>query len=364
MKKVFKAIIFTKYSYLCERLVMYCRIMFSILIVYGLTVNAQTINLHGKVTDRAGTAIPNAIVALKYQGIMDTTGTEGTFSISGITAIKLPSLPLEKRAISFKNGVLEFHLTHTSAVKVEIFNAKGSLLKKVILQDATAGVYRLKIMEHYNAANLLIIHASIGSREMSFTSLPFITSKNKVNSPDENSISVGSKLAKIAVVTDTLKISAPGYKSKTVVIFSYDTVVNITLDTNSKIMGNWRLERATCTIEGRDSCRVGLQICPSFYCFSDNRLTKYESSYEVRCTAAGGCDTTIKCYDTLHYEFQTVNDTTYQCWGDSINITFKSDTLVFKRLSRDLSPGGTNTYYFVKETQPVPYCSRGCTKNR
>lgn len=72
------------------------------------------------------------------------------------------------------------------------------------------------------------------------------------------------------------------------------------------------------------------------------------------------CDTTVHCYDTLKKDFPKVNDTTYQCWGDDIIIGFKNDTLVFKRIMMNMDPAGTKTYYFVREVQPVPYCSREC----
>ena len=131
--------------------------------------------------------------------------------------------------------------------------------------------------------------------------------------------------------------------------------------TNVKILGNWKLVRATCTSEENDTCWVGLQLCPSFYSFQTNQIKIYESSYGVLNTSQGS-DTTIYCYDSLRYSFYQINDTLYRDGGDDIIITFKNDTLVFKRIMKNVEPKGSTTYYFTRELQAIPYCDKGCTK--
>ncbi|HAJ79425.1 MAG TPA: hypothetical protein DCO75_06600 [Fibrobacteres bacterium] len=54
-----------------------------LVLLIGLTVNAQTtISLSGKITNSSGTAISNAIVTLVGQGLKDTTGSDGAYSIT------------------------------------------------------------------------------------------------------------------------------------------------------------------------------------------------------------------------------------------------------------------------------------------
>jgi hypothetical protein len=90
-------------------------------------------------------------------------------------------------------------------------------------------------------------------------------------------------------------------------------------------------------------------------------VTKYESSYSVTVTIDDPSgDTTVYCYDSLRYDFSPINDTTYLWGADNIIITFTLDTLVFKRVVTGGGHPGTTTYYFAKESRPVPYCSRGC----
>ena len=51
-----------------------------LIILMGLSISAQTINLSGKVTDQAANPVPNAIVTLVHQGLADTTGTDGGYT--------------------------------------------------------------------------------------------------------------------------------------------------------------------------------------------------------------------------------------------------------------------------------------------
>jgi hypothetical protein len=343
---------------------MHRHILFCLFIFIGLSVNAQTIYLHGNVTNQAGKPIANATVTIMRLGLTYTTDEVGAYSFSCNTAIKkVSALPSETERIAMNRGVLEIGLSHPSLVYVDIFNAKGILLEKKTSSNAGTGVYRLDISKIRRGSNVLFIRASAGNRRATFLYLPSDKGNSIANSGIGNNLPVGGKTAKMAVAIDTLKATAPGYFTNTKVISSYEERVDISLDTISKIQGNWRLERAICASQYRDSCSVGLQPCPSFYCFSGNRLTIYETSYSVTVTIDNpNCDTTIYCYDTLKYDFFSLDDTTYRCWGDTIKIGLKNDTLAFKRETTQWKPGSSTTYFFVKETQPVPYCSRGCIK--
>ena len=128
-------------------------------------------------------------------------------------------------------GVLELSLSRPAPVKVEILDAKGKLLQKEMVQNALAGIYRLNIANNHRSANLLVIHASIGCREMTFRYLPLHNGGYPANPSVESFGQVGGNLAKVAAAIDTLKTTAAGYIAKSVIINSYDTLINITLDT-------------------------------------------------------------------------------------------------------------------------------------
>jgi poly(3-hydroxybutyrate) depolymerase len=198
----------------------------------GLTVNAQTIDLHGKISNQAGNPIANAIITLTVQGLKDTTGGDGTYSITTKTASKIPLLVPQSENISLCHGGLAFGLSKPSMVKIQIFDINGTLLKKESLQNVSTGFYRFDIAENTRTTRLLIIKATVGQTEMTFSYLPLSNNKYAANSTVERSgMPVSSRLAKINAINDTLTISAAGYAAKTIAIESYEQQLNITLDT-------------------------------------------------------------------------------------------------------------------------------------
>ena len=213
---------------------MYQRRVFCLSILIGLTVNAQTINLGGIVSNKASQPIANAIVTLVRQGMKDTTGTDGKYSLTRTVAVKLPAIVPKTEDISMNNGVLQFTLSNSSPVKVELFDAKGILLKKEALLNAAAGVYRFNIAKNCQATNLIIIKAAIGKREVSVPYMPLNGGKYALNPSGASPSSIGGGLAKMAAVLDTLKVTANGFQTKTVTITSYDNQQqNISLDSST-----------------------------------------------------------------------------------------------------------------------------------
>lgn len=212
---------------------MYRRIMFCLFILSWVTVNAQTVNLSGKVTNLGGKPISGAIVTLVGQALKDTTGADGNYSLVKSNVAVLPYYIPQSEDIYLNRGVLEFSLTDPSQVKVEIFDIKGNLLKKESLQNASKGVYHFKIAQNSYASKLLVIKASIGQRTVTFRYLPSPSGKYLIKSSENIKMQEENRLAKILAINDTIKTTAPGYNSKTVAISSYDTIVNISLDTIS-----------------------------------------------------------------------------------------------------------------------------------
>ena len=209
---------------------MFQRIIFSLFLLTGLTVNAQTINLRGTVSNSTGKPINNAIVTLAKQGLKDTTGTDGAYSITRNTDVVLPLLIPQKESIFLDKGVLVFSIPNPSPVKVEIFDVKGNLLKKEPVRNVPTGFYRFDITKNSGTTKLMVIKASSGRHEVTFRYLPMQNGKYRVKRSDEISAPVASGLALMAAISDTLKTTASGYTAKAMAIASYDQTLNITLD--------------------------------------------------------------------------------------------------------------------------------------
>jgi poly(3-hydroxybutyrate) depolymerase len=217
----------------------------------GLTVNAQTsISLSGKVTNKSGTAISNAIVTLVGQGLKDTTGSDGAYTITKSNVSVLQPLVPQTEEIWLSNGFLEFSLTNPSPIKIAIFDVKGNLLKKEVSKNASTGFYRFNIAENSRATNLLVIKASIGQRQMTFRYMPLSSGKYAVNSSGQyatTSTPASSGLAQVAAISDTLKVTATGFTAKVTAITSYSQTVNITLDSSNSVSSSDTGRSAGCT---------------------------------------------------------------------------------------------------------------------
>jgi poly(3-hydroxybutyrate) depolymerase len=208
--------------------------MFLLAVLFGLTANAQTINLGGIVSNMGGKPIANAIVTLVGQGMKDTTGTDGKYTLAKTVSVQLPLLMPESEEISMNNGVLQFSLNASSPVKVEVFDVKGNLLKKESFPNASKGFYRVNIEETSHAAKLLFVRTAIGQNEATFRCIPLHNGKYAVSQSSESPAPVVGALAKIAAINDTLKTSATGFVTKSTPITSYDNQQqNITLDSSN-----------------------------------------------------------------------------------------------------------------------------------
>lgn len=210
---------------------MLSRFLTGIIVVgVSLTVNAQTINVRGKVLNESGKAINGAIVTLVKQGQKDTTGTDGTYVISVATALKMPLLQPQNESILPLNGGLAFALPNPSPVIIRFFDINGTLLKKEYLPDVSTGFYRFDVAANTRASKLMIIKASVGQTEMTFRYLSLPNGKSMVTaSPEKSGTPVNVRLAKLMAISDTIKVSATGYTEKKVAIESYDQELNITL---------------------------------------------------------------------------------------------------------------------------------------
>lgn len=201
------------------------------LLLFMLMVYAQTAvaDITGKVSNTAGSPIGGAVVTLVGSGATATTGADGLYVLA-TTDVKL-STPLQPRnsGITLQGGLLTFSLSDPSAIKYEVFDVKGNLLKRVVLQNSPKGLYSFTIAENIRSTKYLIIRASVGKKEVTFNYLPIDNVTGMVKSPTQSSSSSGSARAEITAVTDTVNVTAEGYAENTIAITSYDQVLDITL---------------------------------------------------------------------------------------------------------------------------------------
>lgn len=200
-----------------------------LVVAFGSALHAQTINVRGRVSNGAGQPVANALVELLQQGVKDTTGSDGSYSLtkSGVP-IRSLSAPLSE-SMRLDNGILEFTVGKSSPLKLEVFDVNGILLKRESLPKVQPGVYHLNIVPPLYSNEILIVQASIGPLVQTFSYFPAKQGISEANPRIANSGSAGGMLAKIAAAVDTLKVSAAGYPPKKFGLSSYDTTANLNL---------------------------------------------------------------------------------------------------------------------------------------
>jgi len=207
---------------------MYLRLMLCLLFLFGGAFGADVINVHGTVKSAAGTPVKGAILTLVGKDLKDTTDDQGLYLLTDqVPTIVQPYVPKSEN-ISLNKGVLELNLPQSSPVKVEMFDVKGNLVKREVIKNALAGVYRLNLNETSFASNLLVIHASIGQHVTTLRYFPMNNGSSMMNSTGSSSGRVGGSLAKVMAISDTVKVTATGFPEMAVAITSYDTLLNIT----------------------------------------------------------------------------------------------------------------------------------------
>ncbi len=200
-----------------------------LLLLSAFALNAQIINLRGKISNHSGKPVANAIVTLVNQNLKDTTDADGLYSIyRNSVAVSPKDLIPQLQSISVENGFLKFSLPSPAPVRVEFFDVKGKLLKREMMPNASSGFYSFNI-EKSIQNKLLVIRTSIGSDEFTFRYLP-LKGAFVLNKSNSNPIVSNGKFAKIKAIDDTLKITAPNYSPKVIAISAYDQDLDVILD--------------------------------------------------------------------------------------------------------------------------------------
>ncbi len=206
------------------------RTSISWMLVLGMVGGAHAVDLRGKISNQAGKPVANAIVTLTPLGLKDTTGADGMYSIASSASI-LPSR-IGGQPVSFRNGILEVSLDRPVPVKLEIFDTKGASLNREVFQSAASGIYHVDFAKMALGTGICLIKVTVDRSSTTFRYAPM----NGSGSDPVGSNSITPKrafLARGAAVTDSIKVAASGYKSKTVVATSLTSTIDVRLDTNA-----------------------------------------------------------------------------------------------------------------------------------
>jgi hypothetical protein len=208
---------------------MYKGLLFSLALLNGAFVDAQTVNLRGTVSNGSGQPVSGAIVTLMKAGLKDTTGSDGTYSLAQ-TNTSIPSRSSGAGSISLTGSVLEIEVSEPSPITIEVFDIKSNCLKTERISAPESGRYRWDFAGQYPSDQTLIVRASVGMKISTFRYLPMSVRYSRQTAVAAATRTTrSSALAKSAAAIDSLEVKAPGYAAKTLMVESYDAKLDVSL---------------------------------------------------------------------------------------------------------------------------------------
>jgi len=211
-----------------------CKTGINLIFLVVLAVSAEPINLTGTVVSKhTQQPVEGVVVTLKGKNMSDTTNAQGRFSISngGVNVKPVEKLPrIEK--ISMIRDQVRFSLTRPAAVKVEMYDVSGKLLKSALNSYANAGEYSFSLTAGLNSAQMTAIRVSIGNHySTTFRHIMLPDGRSTIASSEVSKKPGVGKLAKIQAVIDSLQALSPRHYIKSVPVNVYEDEIVIEMDT-------------------------------------------------------------------------------------------------------------------------------------
>lgn len=181
--------------------------------------------MSGIVTDAAGKPIPNAAVQLEKGGQTATTGADGRFTLTLITAVfpgKNNPSPRNHLSATIRNGSLWVDVVERSAVEITTFDLAGKALATV-RRSTDAGSHGIALP--YRGAGVYLYRVKSGNGELVLkgNSVGKVVSGSAVSSQGSLSNPLTKQAASAAPPLDVIEVTKPGYLNYRVVVNNVDT---------------------------------------------------------------------------------------------------------------------------------------------
>ncbi|MFA6835300.1 MAG: hypothetical protein WCR04_02705 [Fibrobacteraceae bacterium] len=120
----------------------------SLILCFGLMFTcsfSQTIALHGKVIDKNGSPVTNAVVSLTGQNMLDTTGSDGKFSFESSTTDIKNGINVNLNQLLWEKGMLSLTLSKASNVHIDAYDVHGRSFFSRKIPNLAAGSHNFAV---------------------------------------------------------------------------------------------------------------------------------------------------------------------------------------------------------------------------
>jgi hypothetical protein len=201
---------------------------FLVFAVLAGSVSAQAINITGKVSNSGGQGIQGAVVKIFATAAACTSKADGTYQLSGSTAVIGNNSRAAAPAVLYKNGSLVFRVASSVPASVKLFDLRGSLVATVFSGILNKGAFSVPFSLKRFGHAVYLLHVTVGGIDAVYKLTPG-TRGFSMSAP----LLSNGRLSKTAAV-DWIQASKSGFASSIKTLDSYTaTGVDFTLSASA-----------------------------------------------------------------------------------------------------------------------------------
>ncbi|MDO5576203.1 MAG: hypothetical protein Q4F84_03925 [Fibrobacter sp.] len=208
---------------------MICKRALCLIILASSILFGQETELTGKVTSN-NKAVVGAIVTLKSKQLADTTDAQGAFLIK-VPSVNVLPVQFSQNSIQLKNKSINVKLDKPSKLSIDFFDINGRCLKTFSSKKLLTNSYSLDIGNQLSTQKMMVVRVTIDNKSTSFRYTPLMNSFNVLSQTMQSK----PALKKAQAAIDKLETVAPGYKTKSVEVASYEGNYDIELELEDNI---------------------------------------------------------------------------------------------------------------------------------
>jgi len=187
---------------------------------------AQTVTISGKVTDSTGvTPISGAAVRLEMGGLSTTSGSDGSFTITGTVGIITTNFNKTlsgKITATLRDGYMSLSLREKSEVEISSYTIQGKELSSL---HKTFAVGSHSVALPITAAGVCLYRIRAGKEEfvLKSNSLTGVTRGAALSNQGASPTALTRQVERYAPFNDVIKVEKAGYLNRRVTVTNSDT---------------------------------------------------------------------------------------------------------------------------------------------
>jgi hypothetical protein len=187
-----------------------------------------TINITGKVTNTSQVGIQGAVVKLFTKAMACTTKSDGTYTLSGTSAVLPDLFPSATPGVSYHNQTFLLEVPSPVPASVKLYDLRGRMVATLFSGMLKSGMTAVRCPLERFGKGLLLARIAVGSHEATYP-MP-AAGRNDFSIAGGTFTKVTTAKSAAAGPVDWIQANKTGYAASVQQLSSYTGVVNFTLN--------------------------------------------------------------------------------------------------------------------------------------